>query len=101
MSGSEEGSSSTSSGSGSGSDVSIHTEPGLEQILGPPQDAIPRPDQPTVEAFREFWKSNPRNNLWTTKGSLWPRFQKEVLQGQSPEQASISGANVTLLDLER
>jgi hypothetical protein len=79
-------------------EVSVHTEPSLSEVLG--RDGPAKADPETLHAYRQWWKKNPRNNPWPTKPSLWPRFQKEVLEGMTPEEASKSGANVLLEDLE-
>ena len=78
-------------------ELSVHTEAGLSEVLG---EDTTKPDPETLHEYRQWWTKNPRNNPWPTKPSLWPRFQKEVLEGMTPEEASKSGANVLLEDLE-
>jgi hypothetical protein len=57
---------------------------------------------PRVARYREWWRANPLNNLFPfPKPSLWRRFNAEVVEGKTPEEASLSGANVTLDDLKR
>lgn len=57
-------------------------------------------DDPRIKEYRQWWRNNPLNNVWTPKPQLWRRFEREA-SGMTPEQAAFGGANVTVEDLKR
>ncbi|GBF89096.1 hypothetical protein Rsub_01813 [Raphidocelis subcapitata] len=81
--------------------TSVHTEPGAPDGREAWDPFRVARNNPQVEAYREWWRNNPLNNLRSgPKANLWRRFQAEVVEGKTPLEASQGPHTMTLEDLK-